>query len=158
MKWGNTRLRVALVLDNTGSMSSAGKLTALKTATTSLLGQLQTAAAKDGDVYVSIIPFVKDVAVDPTTNYQRELDRLDGLARRATGARHHQERIEAQQLVHDRFRLDLSSSPAIRTGFVCAQNATSTSTMTTISSSGNYKGLHLPRHRQWEQEARSRTA
>ncbi len=68
VKWGNTRLRVALVLDNTGSMSSAGKLAALKTATTSLLGQLQTAAAKDGDVYVSIIPFVKDVAVDPTTN------------------------------------------------------------------------------------------
>jgi Flp pilus assembly protein TadG len=30
--WGNTRLRVALVLDNTGSMSSAGKMTALKTA------------------------------------------------------------------------------------------------------------------------------
>ena len=30
--WGNTRLRVALVLDNTGSMSSSGKMTALKTA------------------------------------------------------------------------------------------------------------------------------
>ena len=30
-KWGNTRLRVALVLDNTGSMSSSGKITALKT-------------------------------------------------------------------------------------------------------------------------------
>ena len=28
--WGNTRLRVALVLDNTGSMSSSGKMTALK--------------------------------------------------------------------------------------------------------------------------------
>ena len=31
--WGSIRLRVALVLDNTGSMADAGKLTALKTAT-----------------------------------------------------------------------------------------------------------------------------
>lgn len=67
--WGNTRLRVALVLDNTGSMSSAGKLTALKTATKNLLAQLKTAAVKDGDVYVSIIPFSKDISVDPVTNY-----------------------------------------------------------------------------------------
>ena len=29
--WGNTRLRVALVLDNTGSMASSNKMTALKT-------------------------------------------------------------------------------------------------------------------------------
>src|SRR5436853_2906213 len=30
VKWGNTRLRVALVLDNTGSMADAGKIDALK--------------------------------------------------------------------------------------------------------------------------------
>ena len=30
--WGTSRLRVALVLDNTGSMADAGKMTALKTA------------------------------------------------------------------------------------------------------------------------------
>jgi Flp pilus assembly protein TadG len=59
--FGNSRLRVALVLDNTGSMSSAGKIDALKTATKNLLDQLKTAAVHDGDVYVSIIPFVKDV-------------------------------------------------------------------------------------------------
>ena len=57
VKWGNSRLRVALVLDTTGSMASAGKMDALKTATKSLLTQLKNAAAKDGDVYVSIIPF-----------------------------------------------------------------------------------------------------
>ena len=55
-KWGNTRLRVALVLDNTGSMSSAGKMTALKTATKNLLDQLKGAATANGDVYVSIVP------------------------------------------------------------------------------------------------------
>ncbi len=41
-----TRLRVALVLDNTGSMADNGKMTALKTATKNLLTQLQNAASK----------------------------------------------------------------------------------------------------------------
>src|SRR6185437_10659335 len=60
-KWGSNRLRVALVLDNTGSMADSGKITALISATKSLLTQLQSAASKNGDVYVSIVPFVKDV-------------------------------------------------------------------------------------------------
>ncbi len=60
-KWGSNLLRVALVLDNTGSMADSGKMTALKSATQSLLTQLQSAATNNGDVYVSIIPFVKDV-------------------------------------------------------------------------------------------------
>jgi Flp pilus assembly protein TadG len=61
--WGNTRLRVALVLDNTGSMSSDDKMTALKTASQNLLTQLQNAATSPDDVYVSIVPFNKDVNV-----------------------------------------------------------------------------------------------
>jgi hypothetical protein len=61
-------MRVALVLDTTGSMNDDGKIAALKTATKSLLGQLQTAATTNGDVYVSIIPFSKDVNVGKT-NY-----------------------------------------------------------------------------------------
>jgi Flp pilus assembly protein TadG len=68
-KWGNSRLRVALALDNTGSMSSDGKIDALKTATNSLLSQLEAMAAHSGDIYVSIIPFSKDVNLDPA-NYQ----------------------------------------------------------------------------------------
>jgi Flp pilus assembly protein TadG len=63
IKWGNQRLRVALALDTTGSMASAGKIDALKTATKNLLDQLKAAASVDGDVYVSIIPFSKDVNV-----------------------------------------------------------------------------------------------
>lgn len=61
--WGTTKLRVALALDNTGSMASAGKMDALKTAAKSLLDTLKTAAKTDGDVYVSIVPFAKDVNV-----------------------------------------------------------------------------------------------
>ena len=60
-QWGTSRLRVALVLDNTGSMSESGKMTALKTATQNLLTQMKNAVNTTGDVYVSIVPFVKDV-------------------------------------------------------------------------------------------------
>ena len=66
-KWGSQRLRVALVLDNTGSMADNGKITALKTATKNLLTQLQNASGTNGDVYVSIIPFAKDVNVDTSS-------------------------------------------------------------------------------------------
>ena len=59
--WGNTRLRVALVLDNTGSMAQDSKMTALQTAAHGLLSQLQAAASKPEDVYVSVVPFNKDV-------------------------------------------------------------------------------------------------
>jgi len=59
--WGNTRLRVALVLDNTGSMANDGKMDALKTASHNLLTQLQNAAIHPEDVYVSVVPFSKDV-------------------------------------------------------------------------------------------------
>jgi hypothetical protein len=63
VRWGNTRMRVALALDTTGSMAQDGKMDALKTATKSLLDQLKAAAVNNGDVYVSIIPFSKDVNV-----------------------------------------------------------------------------------------------
>jgi Flp pilus assembly protein TadG len=74
--WGNTRLRVALVLDNTGSMASADKMTALKTATQNLLTQLRTAASTPDDVYVSIVPFSKDVNFG-SANYNQPWLRWD---------------------------------------------------------------------------------
>ena len=64
--WGTLRLQVALVLDNTGSMNDAGKLSALKTASHQLLTQLQNAAKNPGDVQVAIIPFNTDVNVGTT--------------------------------------------------------------------------------------------
>jgi Flp pilus assembly protein TadG len=74
--WGNTRLRVALVLDNTGSMTDSDKIGALKTASHNLLTQLQAAAVHPEDVYVSIVPFVKDVNVGPS-NYNQPWVRWD---------------------------------------------------------------------------------
>ena len=49
-----------------GSMASSGKMTALKTASQNLLTQLKSAAVTADDVYVSVIPFGKDVNVDPS--------------------------------------------------------------------------------------------
>ena len=74
--WGNTRLRVALVLDNTGSMAQDNKMTALKTAAHGLLTQLQQAANSPDDVYVSVIPFNKDVNIG-SSNYAASWLRWD---------------------------------------------------------------------------------
>jgi uncharacterized protein YegL len=74
--WGNTRLRVALVLDNTGSMADDGKMTALQTAAHGLLSQLQAAVTNPDDVYVSIVPFNKDVNIG-SSNYDASWLRWD---------------------------------------------------------------------------------
>jgi len=75
--WSNARLRVALALDNTLSMRDNEKMVALKTATHSLLNQLQAAASQPGDVYVSIIPFNKDVNVGPDNKTAAWIDWSD---------------------------------------------------------------------------------
>lgn len=75
-KWGQSRLRVALALDNTGSMSSDGKMTALKTAAKNLIDKLSANAKTDGDVYISIVPFAKDVNAG-ASNYTQSWVRWD---------------------------------------------------------------------------------
>jgi Flp pilus assembly protein TadG len=77
VKWGNTKLRVALALDNTGSMSSAGKMAALKTATKQLLTTLQNASTTPGDVQVAIVPFAKDVNIGKSNYSANWLDWTD---------------------------------------------------------------------------------
>ena len=62
-KWGISQLRVALVLDNTGSMADAGKIGALQTATHSMLTILQSASVTNGDIQVAIVPFANGVNV-----------------------------------------------------------------------------------------------
>ena len=56
-------LRVALVLDNTGSMNEYNKIGNLKTAAQNLVTQLSGLAKKNGDVYISLVPFEVDVNV-----------------------------------------------------------------------------------------------
>jgi Flp pilus assembly protein TadG len=73
--WGQMKLWVALVLDNTGSMCEPDnqpcnndnnaniKINALKTATTNLLTMLKSVAANAKDVMVAIVPFTTGVTV-----------------------------------------------------------------------------------------------
>jgi len=66
--WGQTKLWVSLVLDNTGSMTQTdstgtSKISALITATDQLLTMLQNASTTAGDVQAAIIPFSKTVNV-----------------------------------------------------------------------------------------------
>src|SRR3954451_4710587 len=68
--WGNLRMRVALVLDVTGSMDDDGKMTAMKPAAKALIDQLGALAKSPGDVYISVIPFAKDVNVG-ASNYNQ---------------------------------------------------------------------------------------
>ena len=67
--WGNVKMRVALVLDNTGSMAQNNKLVALQNAVAGsggLIDQLSGLARNNGDVYISVVPFAKTVNVGTT--------------------------------------------------------------------------------------------
>jgi Flp pilus assembly protein TadG len=138
IKWGITRLRVALVLDNTGSMASAGKMPALISATNSLLKQLKDAATSNGDVYVSIIPFVKDVNLD-ASNYTASwidwTDWEDEPPYIKTNKPSNWDQVGPG---------DSCPFSTSNHGFGCVPTPTSTSTTSTVPSSGTYKGYICP--------------
>ncbi len=75
--WGNSRLRIALALDNTGSMADKKKMEKLKEATNKLIDQLAAVAANSGDVYVSVIPFSVDVNVGKDNRSANWIDWTD---------------------------------------------------------------------------------
>jgi len=75
--WGNVRMRVAMALANTGSMADDGKMKAMQSAAKDLIDQLSTLAKSNGDVYVSIIPFAKDVNVGSSNYSQDWIDYTD---------------------------------------------------------------------------------
>ena len=94
--WGQSKLWVSLVLDNTGSMTQTdltgtSKISALKTGANQLLTILQNAAQNPGDVQVAIVPFSKDVNVGTAnvnaswidwTDWQAAPPELDTLVKR----------------------------------------------------------------------------
>jgi Flp pilus assembly protein TadG len=132
--WGSSRLRVALALDNTGSMADDGKITALISATHGLLTQLQNAAGTNGDVYVSIIPFSRDVSVDPSSNYSGTwIDWTDWAAAPANSV--------PSMSVGPGDNCPYSNN---NNGFTCSPTPTSTSTTSRVPSSGTYSGYICP--------------
>ena len=62
--WGTNKIELALVLDNTGSMSSAGKMTALKQASKDLVKIMKEAAIDRDQIKISIVPFNTQVKLD----------------------------------------------------------------------------------------------
>ncbi|MBX3490062.1 VWA domain-containing protein [Parvibaculum sp.] len=57
------KLEVMLVLDNTGSMNTGGRMTVLKAAAKDLITTVSTAGVSPGDVRIGIVPFTTDVNV-----------------------------------------------------------------------------------------------
>jgi Flp pilus assembly protein TadG len=82
--WGIKKLNLALALDNTGSMGSSGKMTALKEAAHNLLNTLQKAEKTPGDIKVSIIPFAVDVNVGTDKVNESWIDWEDWDAKNGT--------------------------------------------------------------------------
>jgi Flp pilus assembly protein TadG len=82
--WGNVRMRVALALDNTGSMAQDGKMPAMQSAAKALVDQLSALAKSNGDIYISVIPFAKDVNVDDSNYNQSWIDWTDWDAANGT--------------------------------------------------------------------------
>jgi hypothetical protein len=78
------RMRVAMALDNTGSMADDGKMPAMQTAAKALVDQLSGLAKANGDIYISIIPFAKDVNVDDSNYNQSWIDWTDWDAANGT--------------------------------------------------------------------------
>ena len=61
--WGGTRMRVALVLDVTGSMQFDGKIAAMQSAANNLVTTLKGLGKTADDVYISVVPFAEMVNV-----------------------------------------------------------------------------------------------
>jgi Flp pilus assembly protein TadG len=138
--WGQEKLWVSLVLDNTGSMSQTdntglSKISALKTATHSLLTMLQNVAsiAGAGSIQVDIVPFARDVKIGTAYSAATWLDWSDWLAPPSPAPS---------------TSVGPGSSCPYSTGsngFRCQKTPTNgSSTTNTIPSSGTYKGYICP--------------
>lgn len=65
--WGTNRIELALVLDNTGSMASSNKMTALKTASKDLIKIMKEATTETDQIKISIVPFATQVKLEAAT-------------------------------------------------------------------------------------------
>lgn len=61
--WGTNTIELALALDNTGSMSSSGKMTALKTAANNLIDIMRDASNEPDQIKISLVPFATQVKI-----------------------------------------------------------------------------------------------
>ncbi len=128
--WGNVRMRVAMALDNTGSMAQDGKMPALQTAAKSLVDQLSALAKNPGDVYISIVPFAKDVNIGASLYTQSWIDWRDWEA----------EAVDLQGSKPSNWSQVGPGSPCPfsmqNDGFTCLSGAASTTVVSDVPSNG----------------------
>lgn len=68
--WGTNKIELALALDNTGSMASSGKMTALKAASLDMIQIMKDATLEPQQIKLSVIPFNTQVKI--STSYKDE--------------------------------------------------------------------------------------
>jgi len=147
--WGNVKMRVALALDNTGSMASSGKITALRNAVAGsggLIDQLSILAKTDGDVYISVIPFAKVVNVGASNYNQSWIDWHDWLSpptdQNALAFDGSQPSLPINwHAVGPGAKCPFTNSNG---GFACTTGPNSETTTNYIPSSGTYSGYICP--------------
>jgi Flp pilus assembly protein TadG len=150
--WGNVKMRVALALDNTGSMQDNNKIVALRNAvaaTGGLIDQLSALAQNPGDVYISVIPFAKVVNVGTSNSAANWIDWTDWLnppttqPANAVGSPSNQANLPGNWHGYGPgMTCPFTNS---NDGFVCTTSpANGDSTVSTIPSSGTYKGYICP--------------
>jgi len=146
--WGNVKMRVALVLDNTGSMAQNNKMPALKNAvagTGGLIDQLSALAQNPGDVYISVVPFAKDVNLGASNYSQNWIDWTDWLnppTQQPNNGSHLATLPMNWHAVGPGAKCPFTNSSG---GFVCmTQPGNGSSTTGTVPSSGAYSGYICP--------------
>jgi Flp pilus assembly protein TadG len=142
--WGNVKMRVALALDNTGSMKDDGKIGALRTAASNLVDQLSALAKNDGDVLISVIPFAKTVNAGSSNYGANWIDWTDWL--NPPTAQPNNGSTQATLPINwhgigPGMKCPFTNGSG---GFTCTTGPTSTSNTSTIPSSGTYSGYICP--------------
>ena len=141
--WGQSRLWVALVLDNTGSMAQTdlthtSKISALKTASHNLITTLQNASSTVGDVQMTITPFAKLVNIGTSYVNNAAIDWTDWSA----------EPVDQNgNAVVPNFNTgpgDPCPYTTFTDGFGCVRSPGSSSSTGTVPSSGTYSGYICP--------------
>ena len=145
--WGNVKMRVALALDNTGSMAQNGKITALRNAVAGsggLIDQLSALAKNPGDVYISVVPFAKDVNLGASNSGQPWIDWTDWLNPPTSQPNNGSYQATLPMNWHavgPGAKCPFTTSSG---GFTCTTGPTSTSNASTVPASGTYSGYICP--------------
>jgi hypothetical protein len=142
--WGQAKIWVSLVLDNTGSMTQTdstgtSKISALQTASHQLLTIFQNASISVGDVQVSVVPFAKLVKIGTSYLNSAAIDWTDWQAAPRDYNGNADPPTPNTKGPGDSCPYSTNSD-----GFVCVASPGSSTNASTIPSSGTYKGYICP--------------